>query len=88
MFESYKVLFYDNENHAFGMGYINQFVISEDDQIECSGAYEIKESYDDNVKLSIENHLEHNKKYEGKLTFFFQTIYHGSSNKSNNFIKF
>ena len=76
-------MFYDEENHTFGMSYINQFVISEDAQIECSGAYEINDSYPNDVNRSIDNHFELNKENEGKssnltykmhLNYFIQFV--------------
>lgn len=62
--KSQKVFFYDEENHSFGMSYINQFVICEDDQIECSGAFEINSEPNtgwkltDGIQRSIACHFE------------------------------
>ena len=46
-------MFHDDENRALGMSYLNQFVISEDDQFECPGVFKI----DSGSSIEVLKHL-------------------------------
>ena len=50
------------------MSYLNQFVICEDDQFECSGVFKINDDSNVNqVQHSLENYFDNCNKDDGNL---------------------